>query len=228
MRIARTAAGLPADGEPLVPMRSPLGFADPEDDLSFQHWTPDDPLPTYVNHVTDTPLVDVPLPPRLASVPPPSDWPRHFPHHEAFGPRSTVAVPVPPPYPSLSDGVSHGMAESAMISALDVPAPASDVDMTVSTMDRDMSRGMGQLLRHPNRLRPPASRARAPNLGPSVLAPPDLFVSASEVLATPEDLTVSAAEGSPHPRPPTFRTLRPKRAPAPSSATNDPVPKRPG
>jgi hypothetical protein len=85
-----------------------------------------------------------------------------------------------------------------MISALDVQTSASDVDMTVSTMDKDMSRGMGQLLRHPNRLRPPASRARAPNLGPSVLAPPDLFVPAREVIATPGDLKGSAAEVPPH------------------------------
>ncbi len=163
MRIARTATGLPADGEPLVPMRSPLGFVDPDDDLSFQHWTPDDPLPTYANHVADTPLVDVPLSPRLASVPPPPDWPRRFPHHEAFGPRSAVAVPVPPPYPSLPDGVTTGGSvvpggpspfsactvdasamdatgkALALDSALDDPALLSDVDMTISTMGKDMS-----------------------------------------------------------------------------------------
>jgi hypothetical protein len=58
MRYARTDAGLPADGEPLVPMRSPLGFADPASELSFQHWCPNDPLPAYDDHVTGFPLTD--------------------------------------------------------------------------------------------------------------------------------------------------------------------------
>ena len=45
MRIARTAAGLPPTGEPLVAIRSPLGPYAPDDDLSFQQWASGDSLP---------------------------------------------------------------------------------------------------------------------------------------------------------------------------------------
>jgi hypothetical protein len=59
------------------------------------------------------------------------------------------------------------------------PLPAADVDVSVTTKDKDLSRGMGHLLRNPNRLRPPISSATAPNLGPSVLSSPDLTVTSS-------------------------------------------------
>jgi hypothetical protein len=105
MRMARTAAGLSADGETFATFRSPLGFPNIQDDLSFQTWTPDEPLPTFDDHVSGSPLEDISVSTRDSSVECPPDWPRRFPHHEAFGPCSTVAVPVPPSFPTSSVSV---------------------------------------------------------------------------------------------------------------------------
>ncbi len=76
---------------------------------------------------------------------------------------------------------------------------------------------MSQLLRHPNRLRPLVSRARATNLGPFVLATPDnLFVPP---IGPPPEVSANL---SPAPD----RVHLPKRAPVPSSSQVGPVPKR--
>jgi hypothetical protein len=48
--------------------------------------------------------------------------------------------------------------------------PDPDVDVSLATKDKDMSRGMGRLLRNPNRLHPLITRAKATNLGPYVLS----------------------------------------------------------
>ena len=103
MRVARSASGLTSDGEPVVPFRSPLGadgLDGATDDLSFQSWQHGDGLPSYDDHVTGFDLADSSESPRTSSVAPPSDWPTRYPHHEAFGPCSTVAVPVPPRFPT--------------------------------------------------------------------------------------------------------------------------------
>jgi hypothetical protein len=104
------------------------------------------------------------------------------------------------------------------------PPPASpsetDVDMSIPTMDRDMSRGMGQLLRNPNRLRPPFSRARAANLGPSVLAASDDVPTPGDVLpSTPDVESPTSLSGS--------RLRQPKRVTKPSPSQLGPAPKRP-
>jgi hypothetical protein len=58
MRLARTASGLPATGEPLFAVRSPLGPHASDDDFSFQRWAFGDSLPDHVDHVTGVPLDD--------------------------------------------------------------------------------------------------------------------------------------------------------------------------
>ncbi len=96
MRQARERAGLPADGEPLVAFRSFLASAmDPLDDLSFQDWTLGDTLPAYDNHATGVPLHDDSTFAREDTRDVPPDWPRRYPYHPSFGPRSTVSVPLP-------------------------------------------------------------------------------------------------------------------------------------
>jgi hypothetical protein len=47
----------------------------------------------------------------------------------------------------------------------------ADVALTVHEKDKDMTRGMGNLLRGPKPLRMPIARGQAPNLGPSFLSP---------------------------------------------------------
>jgi hypothetical protein len=190
MRIAREASGLDPQGEPFVPFRSPLGISDPTDDLSFQRWACGDPLPPYDDHVLGFPLTDSPEIQRTTTASPPSDWPRRFPFHEAFGPRSTVAVPVAPPYPDGSDtgpfigdrAISQDEIENINYSTDMSREDAStsellSVDISLATKDGDMSRGMGNLLRQPN-ARARVSRGRAPNLGPSLLpSTPEVHVS---------------------------------------------------
>ena len=102
MRQARVNAGLPADGEALVAIRSPLAPAipDPETDMSFRHWQAGDLLPAYDDHVHGIPLVDDLAFDRLDTPALPTDWPRRYPHHPSFGSQSTVPVPVPPLFPS--------------------------------------------------------------------------------------------------------------------------------
>jgi hypothetical protein len=100
MRHARTASGLPADGEVLTAFRSPLASAlAPHDELSFQDWQAGDRLPDYEDYSTGIELHDDLHTPRPTTQGFPNDWPRRFPNHPAFGPRSTVPVPVSPAFP---------------------------------------------------------------------------------------------------------------------------------
>jgi hypothetical protein len=100
MRHARVSTGLPADGEPLVAFRSPLASVmESQDDLSFQHWTTGDCLPDYDDHATGVTLVENSDSDRVTTPDLPLDWPRRYPYHPSFGPRSTVSVPVPPAFP---------------------------------------------------------------------------------------------------------------------------------
>jgi hypothetical protein len=204
MRGARTASTLPADGDALVPLRSPLGLFDDHDEFSFGCWAYGDALPDYADHVSGFSLDEPPDMTRTPSSDPPADWPHRYPQHEAFGPRSTVAVPLPPPYPGLlpidvahvpptlspaSDDMSGivGVFPAAdQLGSLDgISADddrvaddlsddydrLGDVILTVHEKDKDMTRGMGNLLRGPNPLRMPIARGQAPNLGPSILSP---------------------------------------------------------
>ncbi len=214
MRFARAASALPTDRDSFVPLHSPLGFSNPLNDYSFGRWTYGDDLPPYEEHVTGFPLETSPETMRQSPVELPGDWPRRYPHHEAFGPRSTVAVPLPPPYPGSSHEVTDLTPSLSLLPALDMsdtvgcvpvdspghPAVSSADDglddgdivqdsalavsddvcaidhlqnsaLTVRALDKDMTRGMGHLLRGPNPLRTPLARGQAPNLGPSVLSP---------------------------------------------------------
>ncbi len=109
MRLTRSAFGMSPDGEPLVPMRSPLRIregADPE--LSFEGWTSDDPLPEYEDHVKGSRLTrplncevfkaeeEIPITEELFS---------HYPSHPSFGEPSVVAVHDPPQMGGLNVSV---------------------------------------------------------------------------------------------------------------------------
>jgi hypothetical protein len=105
MRIARANSGLPADGEPLVAVRSSLAPSLPDfasEFFSFDQWQAGDLLPHYVNHATGVPLVDDPNFSCHDSPALPHDWPHRYPHHPSFGSQSTVPVPVSPLFPSPS------------------------------------------------------------------------------------------------------------------------------
>jgi hypothetical protein len=98
MRIARQAAGLSSNGEPLIPLRSPLCMRGEGDSShSFSNWSSRDPLPSYEDHVTGVPLSQpfstrtlMPLPSLK-----PTSGPYHLPSHPAFGEASVVKVSVP-------------------------------------------------------------------------------------------------------------------------------------
>jgi hypothetical protein len=176
-------SGLPVDGEALTAFRSPLSSApDSCDDLSFQDWKVGDRLPAYEDHTTGIPLHDALHPPRLETPDFPPDWPRRYPNHPAFGPRSTVPVPVPPlfppatsrpnsdslvpPGPETMDVLSDAaLDDPATLQADDSSSSSSESDdqqthpVASSTRDRDkdLSRGMGNHLRWPHSLQTPGA-----------------------------------------------------------------------
>ncbi len=193
MRHARTNSGLPVDGEALTAFRSPLSSApDSCDDLSFQDWKVGDRLPAYEDHVTGISLHDALHPPRLETPDVPPDWPRRYPNHPAFGPRSTVPVPAPPLFPTATSRlnpddppVPPGPDATDVLSdeALDDSAsPPVDYSSSSSSEfddqqphpaaystrdhDKDLSRGMGNHLRWPHSLHSPGTsstkRSRPP------------------------------------------------------------------
>jgi hypothetical protein len=51
MRIARVNAGMASGGETVNPIRSPTGRQCTNPELSFANWSPEDPLPSYDDHV---------------------------------------------------------------------------------------------------------------------------------------------------------------------------------
>ena len=135
-------------------------------------------------------LADQPSPPRLDTLPLPSDWPQHYPFHAAFGPRSMVPMPVPPALPhadpSLSvpeDSVPASVPQNRLLtSSSDItdslstsqdnttdslsthsdPSPAPVTPYTVREQDRDLSRGMGLHLHWPTQ--DLLTKSAAPNL----------------------------------------------------------------
>jgi hypothetical protein len=118
MRIARSSVGMNPDGEPLIPMRSPLGIregGDPE--LSFEAWQESDPLPEYVDHVRGSRLIH-PRDRKLVQDNPEvidGRVPDHRPFHPSFGAKSVVVVHKPPGF-----GISTN---------IDQPTGASLVEM---------------------------------------------------------------------------------------------------
>jgi hypothetical protein len=186
MRHARTQSGLLADGEVLKAVRSPLASAlSSQDELSFQDWQAGDSLPAYDDHATGISLHDDLQTPRLATIDFPSDWPRRFPNHPAFGPRSTIPVPVPPlfpvwssspasdlrvppgpsePHPSLPNDVTLSASSFSSVASPSSPvssdsevSDSSPADYSVRDQDRDLSRGMGHYLRWPHSLHSPCA-----------------------------------------------------------------------
>ncbi len=183
MRHARANSGLPVDGETLTAFRSPLSSApDLCHELFFQDWKVGDPLPAYEDHATGIPLHDALHPPRLETPDVPPDWPRRYPNHPAFGPCSTVSVPVPPLFPTATSRPNSDPLVSPGPDAMDVLYDAALDDPTTlqaddsscsssgsddqhnhpvaySTRDRDkdLSRGMGNHLRWPHSLQSPGT-----------------------------------------------------------------------
>jgi hypothetical protein len=124
-------------------------------------------------------LVDDPTISRSDTPDVPLDWPRRYPYHPSFGPRSTVSVPMPAAWSSesLSDDVpmapplegdsspldalsmeltaDHGAHEdNSPDIAGDIDGTSSDddidvIDYSIRDRDRDLSRGMGSHLRLP-------------------------------------------------------------------------------
>ncbi len=109
MRAARLNSGLPADGEPLVAVRSSLAssLSASDTEYSFAQWQAGDLLPDYEDHATGIPLAVDPNFSRSDTPAFPPDWPCRYPHHPSFGPQSTVPVPIPPLFPSSPSSVSN-------------------------------------------------------------------------------------------------------------------------
>jgi hypothetical protein len=99
MRIARTSVGMSPEGEPLIPMRSPLGIREGSDpEVSFGVWADTDPLPEYEDHVRGSRLT---TPQDCEAYGTAEDLaaeevPSYHPSHRSFGDPSAVAVRAPP------------------------------------------------------------------------------------------------------------------------------------
>ncbi len=213
MRKAREAAGSSPDGDAFVPVRSPLGSMDDFDnDLSFHGWANGDPLPPHEDHVYGYPLVDPPTLPRAVASETPASWPRRFPYHVAFGPPSTVPVPVPPLFSPQSFPVAP---------ALPIALPA-DLPYTSSDQDKDMTRGMGNLLREPRYHSVPSTTRSKADTTLTISSP--LFTN-TRVPPHEGDLPLSPRTLLPEPLPIT-RVLRDRR-PAGTTSVVLPVTKRP-
>jgi hypothetical protein len=100
MRAARSAAGMHPDGEPLVPIRSPVGIREGADPgFSFDGWVESDPLPEYVDHVHGHKLTrpqDKELVRHQEADISSSTASSYYPSNPSFGEPSVVAVKPPP------------------------------------------------------------------------------------------------------------------------------------
>jgi hypothetical protein len=99
MRSARIESGLSPEGDALVAYRSPLSVRlDTPDELSFQGWTAQDPLPDFDDEVSSFALE----PPEdfqdcgawLTSQLSDLSFPVRLPDHPSFGKASAVSVPM--------------------------------------------------------------------------------------------------------------------------------------
>ncbi len=77
MREARTRVGLIPEGDILLTYRAPqVPEGLKENDMSFDRWEDEDPLPPYNDHVTGFTLVSPPDETALSTPERPKDWPR--------------------------------------------------------------------------------------------------------------------------------------------------------
>jgi hypothetical protein len=256
MRHARTSSGLPAEGDTFTPFRSPLGSSSTcPADLSFCGWTVGDELPDYADHSTGFPLHDDPHTAREDTPTYLPDWPRRFPDHPAFGPRSTVPVPVPPAFPMAS---LHLPPASDFIPAAPPPLllsndtaldpavddtsmdPPDDTDFqsseftedeiayTTRDRDKDISRGMGHHLRWSHSPTTIGTKRPHPNNLSSPLPSPIPVVVPAPLPAVPHAQTVGSV-GSPSlgPRVPRLRRKPPTvHDPVPTPRSRVPVSQR--
>jgi hypothetical protein len=127
MRAARALTAQSPPDSSLVPVRSALCLpADTDDELSFQHWQYGDALPDYTDEITGHSLTDFSPQPRQDTIPFPCDWPRQFPYHASFGPRSMVPVPVPPSIPRDVSAVTPGPTTPPITYTIPVATPSDD------------------------------------------------------------------------------------------------------
>ena len=97
--IARVNAGMAPGGETVNPIRSPTGCQCTDPELSFADWSPEDPLPSYDDHVrgwklkrpTDSELTGYSGVHESTDGTNPSGKP-YFPSNPAFGAPSVVSV----------------------------------------------------------------------------------------------------------------------------------------
>jgi hypothetical protein len=134
----------------------------------------------------------------------PPSWPRRFLHHVSFGPPSIVPVLVPMRFP-----------QAPSLSGDDLPpSPTKDLPYTIGEQDKDMTRGMGQILREPRFYSVPAT-TRA-NSGSTSSTPSPL-----KACYVDQDVSVSPRIPLPLPTPST-RVLR-DRQPAATEVVDKPV-----
>jgi hypothetical protein len=96
MREARTRVGLIPEGEILLTYRAPqVPDGSTTEDMSFNQWGDNDPLPPYNDHVTGYAFESPPDETAMTTPERPKDWPSQCPSHPSFGPPSVVRVPRP-------------------------------------------------------------------------------------------------------------------------------------
>ncbi len=103
MREARAKGGLVSDGEGLVvyrPRSSTTGGDEikasmGDEETGFATWTENDPLPSYLDDITDYPLVSPPDDTMHAVGQKSEDLPVRYPFHPSFGSKSIVPVSQP-------------------------------------------------------------------------------------------------------------------------------------
>jgi hypothetical protein len=136
MREARVHSGMAPAGDTLVTQRSSQSVRDGcPSDLSFDGWEPLDPLPDYNDDVTGFGLGS----PSGNLVEEPDerlDLPVHFPDHPAFGPVSSVSVPIPasphvPPAGELVSTTSQSNDRIGIEDEIIFPPPGKQEDSDI-------------------------------------------------------------------------------------------------
>ncbi len=90
-------SGLAPEGDVLVTFRAPFCVRDGcPADLSFAEWQPNDPLPEFNDDISGFGLGS-PSGNLIEEPEEHPDRPVHFPDHPAFGPTSSVGVPIQMP-----------------------------------------------------------------------------------------------------------------------------------
>jgi hypothetical protein len=168
-------------------------------------------------------LVDDPHSARLATPFHPQDWPRRYPYHPSFGPRSTVSVPVPTAFPTAPSSASSGTGHVAPLdlppsmdsSGIDGNPPCvempresdssseDDGSYTTREHDKDLSRGMGHHLRLPI----PASSTGSKRRHSRTTSDSPCVIPTGAPPIIPSDFSRSSAELSPDRTPHALRPL---------------------